>query len=78
MRGDIIAGSNPPARDLLTKLSPPAQNASADVVAAYITQKATWSKKNAQGLSIIHATVSNVSWQKHQALPASKAQCLGN
>ena len=33
MRGDIIVGSNPPARDLLTKLSPPAQNAAADVVA---------------------------------------------
>ena len=71
MRGDLIAGSNPPVRDLLTKPSPPAQNAAADVVAAYVTNKATWSKKNAQGLSIIQATVSNVIWQKHQSLPTS-------
>ena len=72
MRGDLIAGSNPPARDLLVKPSLPAQNAAADVVAAYITQKATWSKKNAQGLGIIQATVSNVIWQKHQSKPTSK------
>ena len=72
MRGDIIAGSNPPARDLLTKPSPPAQNAAADVVATYTSNKATWSKKSAQGLGIIQATVSNVIWQKHQSLPTSK------
>ena len=72
MRGDIIAGSNPPARDLLTKPSPPAPNAAQDMQNTYIASKATWSKKNAQGLSLIQATVSNVIWQKHQALPTSK------
>ena len=72
MRGDIIAGSSPPARDLLTKLSPPAPNAAQDVLNAYVTSKATWSKKNAQGLGLIQATVSNVIWQKHQALPTPK------
>ena len=65
--GDIISGSNPPARDLLTKPSPPAATANAMEVAAYVTTKATWSKKNAQGLSLIQATVSNVIWQKHQS-----------
>ena len=39
---------------------------------AYITVKAIWSKKNAQGLGLIQATVSNVIWQKHQTLPTSK------
>ena len=72
MRGDIISSSNPPTRDLLTKLSPPAANANATEVAAYVTVKATWSKKNAQGLSLIQATVSNMIWQKHQSLPTSK------
>ena len=72
MRGDIIPGSNPPARDLLTKPLPPAATANATEVAAYITTKATWSKKNAQGLGIIQATVSSVIWQKHQSLPTSK------
>ena len=38
----------------------------------YTQNKATWSKKNAQGLGIIQATVSNVIWQKHQALPTSE------
>ena len=72
MRGDIISGSNPPTRDLLTKPLPPAANANTTDVAAYVTAKATWSKKNAQGLGIIQATVSNVIWQKHQTLTTSK------
>ena len=63
MRGDIIAGSTPLTRDLLTKPSPPAANATQDVLNAYVTSKATWSKKNAQGLGLIQATVSNVIWQ---------------
>ena len=66
IRGDIIAGSNPPTRDLLTKPSPPGTNATVADQAAYITGKTTWSKKNAQGLGLIQATVSNVIWQKHQ------------
>ena len=72
MRGNIIAGSNPPARDLLTKLSPLTGTPTAEQIATYTQNKATWSKKNAQGLGIIQATVSNVIWQKHQALPTSK------
>ena len=74
MRGDIIAGSNPPARDLLTKpsLLPATPAPTADQIATYTQNKATWSKKNAQGLGIIQAMVSNVIWQKHQALPTSK------
>ena len=72
MRGDMISSSNPPTRDLLTKLSPPTANTNAMDVAAYVTVKATWSKKNAQGLGLIQATVSNMIWQKHQSLPTSK------
>ena len=71
MRGDMISGSNPSARDLLTKPTPPAATANAMEVATYVTEKATWSKKNAQGLNLIQATVSNVIWQKHQSLPTS-------
>ena len=40
-------------------------------VAAYTTIKAVWSK-NAQGLGLIQATVSNVIWQKHQSLGTAK------
>ena len=58
--------------DLFTKLLPPAANVIAEVIATYTSNKATWSKKNAQGLGIIQATVSNVIWQKHQSLPTSK------
>ena len=71
MRGDILM-TNPLMRDLLTKLSPPAVNASTAEQATYTTTKAIWSKKNAQGLGLIQATVSNMIWQKHQSLPTSK------
>ena len=71
MRGDLLP-TTPPMRDLLLKLSPPAANMNATDVAAYVTVKATWSKKNTQGLGLIQATVSNVIWQKHQHLPTSK------
>ena len=62
MRGDMISHSNPPTRDLLTKPSPPGENATAADQATYVTSKATWSKKNTQGLGLIQATVSNVIW----------------
>ena len=71
MRGDIIS-TNPLTMDLLTKLSLLATTATAAEQAAYTTAKAAWSKKNAQGLGLIQATVSNVIWQKHQSLPTSK------
>ena len=72
MRGDIIAGSNPPARDLLVKPSLLMGTPTAEQIATYTQNKTTWSKKNAQGLGIIQAMVSNVIWLKHQALPSSK------
>ena len=72
MRGDLIPGTTPPTRDLLTKPSPPPATATQAATDAYAAAKATWSKKNAQGLGLIQATVSNVIWQKHQALPTSK------
>ena len=71
MRGDIVS-TNPLTRDLLSKPSPLAMTATAAKNAAYITMKATWSKKNAQGLGLIQATISNVIWQKYQSLPTSK------
>ena len=71
MRGDILT-TNPLTRDLLTKPSQPAANTPAADQTAYITMKAIWSKKNAQGLGLIQATISNVIWQKHQSLPTSK------
>ena len=43
MRGDIIS-TNPIVRDLLSKPSPIAANASAAEQTAYITTKAVWSK----------------------------------
>ena len=62
MRGDLIPGTTPPTRDLLTKPSPPTANATQAAIDAYAASKATWSKKNAQGLGLIQATVSNVIW----------------
>ena len=71
MRGDIIS-TNPIIRDLLAKPLPPAVNATTAEVATYTTAKAVWSKKNAQGLGLIQAMVSNMIWQKCQSLPTSK------
>ena len=71
MRGDIIAmnlPTIPPMRDLLQKPSPVGRQATVAKIAAYTTAKAIRSKKNAQGLGLIQATVSNVIWQKHQSL----------
>ena len=52
MRGDLLP-TTPPMRDLLQKPLPPAAQASATDLVAYVTAKATWSKKNAQGLGLI-------------------------
>ena len=49
MRGDLIPGTTPPTRDLLTKPLPPAANATQAVIDAYAASKATWSKKNEIG-----------------------------
>ena len=71
MRGDLLA-TNPPTRDLLTRPSQPGANTMATELATFTTTKAIWSKKNAQGLGLIQATVSNVIWQKHQTLGTAK------
>ena len=72
MRGEILTPAPNLMRDLLAKLSPPGRKATAAEVAAYTTIKAIWSKKNAQGLGLIQATVSNVIWQKHESLCTAK------
>ena len=71
MRGDIVT-TNPIMRDLLQKPSALGQQATAAGIAAYTTAKAVRSKKNAQGLGLIQATVSNVIWQNYQSLPTAK------
>ena len=71
MRGDLLP-TTPSTRVLLVKPSPPAATADTATMAAYITVKATQSKKNAQGLGLIQATVSNGIWQKYQHPPTSK------
>ena len=71
MSGDIVT-TNPITRDLLQKPSALGQQATAAEIAAYITAKAIWSKKNTQGLGLIQATVSNVIWQKHKSLGTAK------
>ena len=71
MRGEIIVTNlltTPLTRDLLQKPSHIGQQATVTEQAAYITAKAVWSKKNAQGLGLIQATVPNVIWQKYQSL----------
>ena len=65
MRGEILTPAPNLTRDLLAKPSQLATNATATDIAMYTTAKAIWSKKNAQGLGLIQATVSNVIWQKH-------------
>ena len=75
MRGEIIMTNpltTPLMQDLLQKPSTLGQQATAAEQAAYITTKAIWSKKNAQGLGLIQATVSNIIWQKYQTLGTTK------
>ena len=72
IRGEILT-MNPITRDLLAKPSQPGANATAAELATYTTTKAIWSKKNAQGLGLIQATVSNMIWQKHESLGTAKA-----
>ena len=67
-----VLNTTPPTRDLLAKPTPVAANATATEVAAYNTAKAIWSKKNAQGLGLIQATVSPVIWQNYQTLGTAK------
>ena len=72
MRGEILTPAPNLTRDLLAKPSQLATNATAADIAMYTTAKAIWSKKNAQGLGLIQATVSNVIWQKHESLGTTK------
>ena len=72
MRGEILTPAPNLTRDWLVKPSQPAANATTAEIAAYTTTKAVWSKKNAQGLALIQATVSNVIWQKHESLGTAK------
>ena len=72
MRGEILMPAPNLTRDLLAKPSPPGGNATAAEVVAYTASKAVWSKKNAQGLGLIQATISNVIWQKHKSLGTTK------
>ena len=72
MRGEILMPALNLTRDLLARLLQPAVNATAAELATYATTKAVWSKKNAQGLGLIQATVSNVIWQKYQSLGTAK------
>ena len=72
MRGDILTPTLNLNRDLLVKLSPPAGTPMATELAMYTTSKAAWSRKNAQYLGLLHATTSNVIWQKHKSLGTAK------
>ena len=71
MRGEVL-NTTPPTCDLLAKPSPPVATATATKIAAYTAAKAIWNKKNAQGLGLIQATISNIIWQKHQSLGTAK------
>ena len=72
MRGDVLTPAQNLTRDLLVKPSPPAGTPTATELANYTTAKAMWSKKNAQGLGLIQATISNVIWQKYKSLSTVK------
>ena len=73
IRGEILMPAPNLTRDLLAKLLPPRATATAAELATYTITKAIWSKKNAQGLGLIQATVLNVIWQKHESLGTAKA-----
>ena len=65
IRGGILTQPPKWTYDLLVKQTPVAANTTATEVTAYNTAKAIWSKKNAQGLGLIQATISPVIWQDH-------------
>ena len=62
MRGEVL-NTTPPTLDLLVKPT---------LVTAYTAAKTIWSKKNAQGLRLIQATVSPVIWQDYNTLGTTK------
>ena len=72
IRGEILTPAPNLTRDLLVKPSPPGGNATATELATYTQAKAIWSKKNAQGLGLIQATISNIIWQKYELLGIPK------
>ena len=71
MWGEVLR-TTPQTYNLLAKPTPVATNTTATKVAAYISTKAIWRKKNMQGLGLIQATVSGVIWQDYQTLGTTK------
>ena len=71
MRGEVL-NTTPPTLNLLVKPTPVAVNMTVAEVAAYTAAKTIWSKKNAQGLGLIQATVSPVIWQDYNTLGTTK------
>ena len=63
---------HPLVYNLLVKLTPVAANATATEITAYTTAKTIWSKKNAQGLGLMQATILPVIWQKYLHLGTTK------
>ena len=71
MRGEILT-RNPTTYNLLVNLTAVPATATAAEIAAYQAAKTVWSKKNAQGLGLIQASVSPVIWQEHNTLGTIK------
>ena len=65
MRGEILTPPPNVTYDLLQKLTPALEMATAAELAMYTTVKTAWSKKNMQGLGLIQAMISPVIWQDH-------------
>ena len=72
MRGEILTQPPNLTYNLLIKLTLGPATATAAEIAAYSTAKTIWSKKNAQGLGLIQATISPVIWQDYQHLSTAK------
>ena len=71
MRGDVLT-RNPTTYDLLVKLTAVPATATAAEIMAYQAAKTIWSKKNAQGLGLIQASVLPVIWQEYNTLGPAK------
>ena len=71
MRGEVLT-RNPTTYDLLEKPTTVPVTATAAEIAAYLAAKTVCSKKNVQGLGLIHASVLPVIWQEHNTLGTTK------
>ena len=71
MRGEVLT-RNPTTYDLLVKPTAVPVTATAVETVAYLAAKTVWSKKNAQGLGLIQASVLPVIWQEHNTLGTAK------